>query len=69
MTRSRGGYGHRVNIVRFHADDTLNARLQEIADENQSAKARVVREMVLFALAEGFRGSQVRSTKAPTAES
>ncbi|MGO9570728.1 MAG: hypothetical protein ACLP5H_24650 [Desulfomonilaceae bacterium] len=60
MTRKRGGYrGDRVYVVKFRADEDLNATLQKLADANQSAKARVVREMVLYALSEGFRGSNV----------
>jgi predicted transcriptional regulator len=49
--------------VKFRADEDLNATLQELADANQSAKTRVVREMILFALSEGFLGSEVGSAQ------
>jgi len=68
MTRKRGGYrGDRVYVVKFRADEDLNATLQELADANQSAKARVVREMVLYAVCEGFRGSEVGSAQTHSA--
>ncbi len=68
MTRRRGGYrGDRVYVVKFRADEELNAALQKLADANHSAKARVVREMVLYALSEGFRGSEMCSANTQSA--
>lgn len=68
MTKKRGGYGHKMNVVKFRADETLNARLKEVARANQSAVARVVREMVVFALAQGYRGSEARTAKGQFSE-
>ncbi len=69
MTRRRGGYrADRVHVVKFRADEDLNATLQELADANQSAKARLVREVVLYALSQGFQGTEVGSAQAQSAE-
>ena len=51
MRRMRGGYWERPFVIKFRADARLAGDIRQLADEKQSTIARVVRDLVVHALA------------------